>query len=97
VSFIDKAKDVASRTMHKAGEVTSDLAEKAGPAASKAGGYAAKGVDKAAGGLNKATKGRYADQIDRASHKVSNVLDRNGSKEAKPTDEKPPEKPGDEK
>ena len=97
MSFIDKAKDVASRTMHKGREVTSDLAEKAGPAASKAGGYAAKGVDRAAGSLNRATKGRYADQIDRASHKVSHVLDRNGGKPAKPTDEKPEDKPGDAK
>lgn len=89
MSFIDKAKDVASRTMHKAGEVTSDLAEKAGPAAGKAGGYAAKGVDKAASGLDKATKGRYSERIDRASHKVSDVLDRDGGKPGKPEGEKP--------
>jgi phage-related tail protein len=92
MSFLDKAKDMASKVADdlagKAGplgekakplaEKAKPLAEKAAPYAEKAATLAAKGVSSAASTVDKATGGKYHDRIESVSGKLGDALNRDG-------------------
>jgi hypothetical protein len=92
MTFMDKAKDLASKVTGRANQVANDLAEKAGPIAEKAkplaekaaplagkaGNLAAKGVTAAASSVDKATGGKYHDRIETVTGKLGEVLNRDG-------------------
>lgn len=85
MSFLDKAKDMASKVADdlagKAGplsEKAKPLAEKAAPYAEKAATLAAKGVSSAASTVDKATGGKYHDQIESVSGRLGDALNRDG-------------------
>jgi hypothetical protein len=96
MTFIDKAKDLASKAGDKASQVAGELAEKAGPLAEKAaplaekaGSLAAKGVSAAASGVDKATGGKYHDRIETVTGKLGEALNRDGHTD--PTEEPKPD------
>ncbi|MBV9844326.1 MAG: antitoxin [Kutzneria sp.] len=90
MSFLDKAKELATDLAEKAGplkdkaaEVAGELAEKAGPLKDKAMPYveqageaAAKGMDTAVSKLNEMTGGKFSDGVHTVSEKVENLLNR---------------------
>jgi len=101
MTFMDKAKDLASKVTDKANQVAEELAEKAGPLAEKAkplaekaaplaekaGNLAAKGVSAAASSVDKATGGKYHDKIETVSGKLGEALTRESP--TNPTDDDP--------
>jgi hypothetical protein len=96
MTFIDKAKDLASKAGDKASQVAGELAEKAAPLAEKAaplaekaGSLAAKGVSAAASGVDKATGGKYHDRIETVTGKLGEALNRDGH--TGPTEEPKPD------
>jgi hypothetical protein len=102
MTFMDKAKDLASKVTDKANQVAEDLAEKAGPLAEKAkplaekaaplaekaGNLAAKGVSAAASSMDKATGGKYHDRIETVTGKLGEALNREGR--TNPTEDQDP-------
>ncbi|HEY0808421.1 MAG TPA: antitoxin [Pseudonocardiaceae bacterium] len=92
MTFMDKAKDLASKVTDKANQVAGELADKAGPIAEKAkplaekaaplaekaGNLAAKGVSAAASSMDKATGGKYHDRIETVTDKLGEALNRDG-------------------
>ncbi|OLT14407.1 hypothetical protein BJF78_19300 [Pseudonocardia sp. CNS-139] len=83
MGLTEKAKELADVTLRRAGELSETAREKAPDFLDRAADVTVKAVDSAAAGIDRVTGGRFHDQLESATSKVGESLDR--AKPAAPT------------